>query len=177
MPERGATDDARMPLSPVSRRLLAGGALLLGLAVAATLAYLRPPAPPPGDEASGRDILLALADTAIREQRLLAPAGSNAYEFYLSVLQLEPDNRLAQDTLHRLFPAAADTVEQAIDRDDLDEAQRELALLREFDRGNYLLALLAGKLDAQRQLATRRHEARAAALQARIATAGQPASR
>jgi len=48
----------------------------------------------------------------------------------------------------------------------IDEAQRELSLLREFDSTNYILSLLGGKLDAQRQIQTRQDEARAAAIQA-----------
>jgi protein TonB len=163
-------------LVPKRRLLLVGGALCV-FVLAALFPRPRPPAAVPVDDGRGRDILLALADTAVHERRLLAPAGSNAFEFYLSVLELEPGNRIALDRLHRWFPAATDTVEQAIDHDDLDEAQRELSLLREFDGDNYLLALLAGKLDAQRQLATRRHEARAALLQARMEQAAQPAAR
>jgi protein TonB len=122
---------------------------------------------------SGRGILLGLADEALRDRRLVAPQGRNAWEFYLSVLELEPDDAATRETLHRLFPAAIRAVEQAIDRGELDQAERELRLLREFDSGNYIAPLLAGKLDAQRQLLVRQHEARAAILQAR--RAAQPA--
>ena len=110
---------------------------------------------------SGTDILLGLADTAIKERRLVAPQGSNAYEFYLSVLQLDPSNRVAQENLRKLLPPASDVVERAINDDQLDEAQRELSLLREFDSTNYTLSLLGGKLDAHRQLQVRKDEARA----------------
>lgn len=123
-----------------------------------------------GDD-SGAGILLDLADTAVREKRLVAPAGSNAYEFYLSVQELEPDNQLVQDTLHQLFPAAAAEVERSINALELDEAQRELRLLREFDSTNYTLSLLGGKLDAQRQVMIRRDEERAALIQAQAAAA------
>lgn len=44
------------------------------------------------DEQSGSSILLGLDRDAIRDGRLVAPAGNNAYELYLSVLQLQPDN-------------------------------------------------------------------------------------
>jgi periplasmic protein TonB len=125
-------------------------------------------------DTSATAILLELAATAVRERRLLAPAGSNAYEFYFSVLQLDPANAVARQGQQRLFPAAAAELEQAINRGELDEAQRELALLREFDRDNFTLALLGGKLDARRQLVVRADEARAAAIQARAAAANQP---
>jgi protein TonB len=119
-----------------------------------------------GKDDSGVGIMLDLAKTAVTEKRLVAPAGSNAYEFYLSVLQLDPQNKLAQDKLHDSFEAASADVERAINNNDLDEAQRELSLLREFDSTNYILSLLGGKLDAQRQIQTRKDEARAAVIQA-----------
>lgn len=148
--------------------LLAGGGMWLlhkrsGTAPVATASSA-------GDD-SGAGILLDLADTAVREKRLVAPAGSNAYEFYLSVLELEPDNQLVQDTLHQLFPDAAAEVERSINALELDEAQRELRLLREFDSTNYTLSLLGGKLDAQRQVMIRQDEERAALIQAQAAAA------
>ena len=118
-----------------------------------------------GKDDNGVGILLDLATTAVNEKRLVAPAGSNAYEFYLSVLQLDPQNKLAQDALHETFPSASADVERAINDNNLDEAQRELSLLREYDKTNYILSLLGGKLDAQRQIQIRQDEARAAAMQ------------
>ncbi|RAO74479.1 hypothetical protein [Dyella jiangningensis] len=123
---------------------------------------------------SGVSILLDLAQTAVKEKRLVAPAGSNAYEFYLSVLQLDPQNKAAQEQLHESFPAASADVERSINDNSLDEAQRELSLLREFDSTNYILSLLGGKLDAQRQIQIRQDEARAAVIQAQQ-SAGGPA--
>jgi protein TonB len=127
-----------------------------------------------GKDDSGAAILLDLAQTAVKEKRLVAPAGSNAYEFYLSVLQLDPQNKAAQEQLHESFPAASADVERAINDNNLDEAQRELSLLREFDSTNYILSLLGGKLDAQRQIQIRQDEARAAVIQAQQ-SAGGPA--
>ncbi|MET3653847.1 hypothetical protein [Dyella japonica] len=125
-----------------------------------------------GGDDSGVGILLGLAKTAVSEKRLVAPAGSNAYEFYLSVLQLDPQNKVALDDLHESFPTASADVERAINNNNLDEAQRELSLLREFDSTNYILSLLGGKLDAQRQIQIRQDEARAAAMQAQQQSAG-----
>ena len=115
---------------------------------------------------SGTGILLGLADTAIKDRHLVAPAGSNAYEFYLSVLQLDAQNKAAQQNMHDLFGSASEEVERSINNNDLDEAQRELGLLREFDSTNYTLSLLGGKLDAARQVMVKQDEARAAAIQA-----------
>lgn len=122
-------------------------------------------ASPDSAESGGIDILLGLAKTAMNDHRLLAPAGSNAYEFYLSVLQLDPHNVIAQDSLRASFEEACNVVEHAIDTRELDEAQRELALLRDFDNSIYKLSLLGSKLSAQRALMTREHEAQAAIIQ------------
>lgn len=119
-----------------------------------------------GKDDSGVTILLDLAKTAVSEKRLVSPAGSNAYEFYLSVLQLDPQNKAALEQLHDAFPAASADVERSINDNSLDEAQRELSLLREFDSTNYILSLLGGKLDAQRQIQIRQDEARAVIIQA-----------
>ena len=125
-----------------------------------------------GQDDSGVGILLDLAKTAESEKRLVAPAGSNAYEFYLSVLQLDPQNKVAQEQLHESFNTASAEVERSINDNNLDEAQRELSLLREFDSTNYILSLLGGKLDAQRQIQIRQDEARAASMQAQQQSAG-----
>jgi protein TonB len=125
-----------------------------------------------GDDANGVNILLGLADSAMHDGRLVAPAGSNVYEFYFSVLQLEPRNQVALENLKKAFVPACNEVERMINPVDLDEAQRELALLREYDATNYTLALLGGKLSAQRMLLTRQHEAQAARIQAQQEAAG-----
>ena len=131
------------------------------------------PADASGNDAqSGTQILLGLARDAMHDGRLVAPAGSNAYEFYFSVLQLEPHNQVALDNLKKAFVPACNEVERLINPTDLDEAQRELSLLREYDATNYTLALLGGKLSAQRMLVTRQHEAQAALIQAQQEAAG-----
>jgi hypothetical protein len=118
-----------------------------------------------GDDQSGAQILLGLARDAMKDGRLVAPAGSNAYEFYLSVLQLDPANRTAQDALRESFPRAAEEIEGTINKQDLEEARREIDLLREFDSNNFTLALLGGKLSAARTIVTKRHEAEALRIQ------------
>jgi hypothetical protein len=117
------------------------------------------------DGQSGTQILLGLARDAMHDGRLVAPVGSNAYEFYLSVLQLEPTNRTAQEALRDSFPRAAVEIEGTINKQDLEEARRELDLLREFDSSNFTLALLGGKLSAARSIVMRQHEAEAKRIQ------------
>jgi len=133
----------------------------------------------------GVGILLGLAAAARHDGHRVAPVGSNAFEFYFSVLQLEPDNATALAALRDMFKPACADVERSITVGDLDEAQRELQLLRAYDAGNYRydpahdelnasdykLALLGGYLDAQRTLLGRKHAAEAAAMAARQANA------
>jgi protein TonB len=128
------------------------------------------------NDGSDVGILMGLADQAYQDKHLLAPVGSNVYEFYFSVLQADPNNGTALKRLKESFKPACDVVESTISAGDLDEAQRELLLLRMYDPQNYQLALLGGVLDAQRVIERRRHEAEAARIQAQQAAGGQSAN-
>lgn len=124
------------------------------------------------DDASGVGVLLGLADGAYREHRLIAPAGSNMFEFYLSVLQLDPHNAQAINRLNAAFEPASGEVEHTIAKGDLDEAERELRLLHDYGdqqvganggiNSSYKVDLLGSYLYAQRNLLARQHEAEAA---------------
>ncbi len=109
-------------------------------------------APPPGDVA-GMDLeqLVSEARAAMSQQRYLAPAGNNAFEFYLRVLEKDPGNKVASDALRETFPFAANQAEQAINTRDFGEAQREIVLLAKADPTNFTLTILRSKLDAQRK--------------------------
>lgn len=134
-------------------------------------------------EPDGVRILLDLAASSLRAGHRVAPVGSNAFEFYFSVLQVDPHNRTALAQLRAAFHPAREDVERTIAAGDLDEAQRELQLLRAYDAGNYRydpthfelhaddyqLALLGGYLDAQRTLLGRRHADEAREISARLA--------
>jgi len=102
---------------------------------------------------AGTDELLQHAREAMAAQRLLAPAGNNAFELYLAVLKREPNNRAAQDALREIFPFGAHAAEQTIDAGDDAEAQRQIDLLTRADPQNYTLTLLQAKLQAQRTAA------------------------
>ncbi|RUL64262.1 energy transducer TonB [Dyella dinghuensis] len=102
-------------------------------------------------EAMSLNDLLANARKAMNEQRVIAPAGNNAFEFYLDVLQKQPGNQTAADALRETFPFAANNVEQVINQRDFNEAQREIDLLAKVDPTNYTLTILRSKLDAQRK--------------------------
>ncbi|HEY0198031.1 MAG TPA: energy transducer TonB [Rhodanobacter sp.] len=111
-------------------------------------------APPPPANVAGMDInqLLGEARKAINDQRYLAPAGNNAFEFYLRVLEKQPGNPVAADALRETFPFAATSAEQAVNSRDFNEAQRQIDLLAKADPANFTLTILRSKLDAQRKL-------------------------
>jgi protein TonB len=102
-------------------------------------------------EAMSLNDLLSEARKAMNEQRVIAPAGNNAFEFYLKVLQKQPGNQTAADALRETFPFAASNVEQVINNRDFNEAEREINLLAKVDPANYTLTILRSKLDAQRK--------------------------
>ncbi len=112
-------------------------------------------APPANVEAMSLNQLVSEARRAMNEQRLLAPAGNNAFEFYLKVLQKQPGNQVATDALRETFPFAATAAEQAINQRDFNDAQRQIDLLAKADPANYTLTILRSKLDAGRKLADR----------------------
>lgn len=116
------------------------------------------PPPPANVEAMSLNQLLSEARRAMNEQRLLAPAGNNAFEFYLKVLQKQPGNQVATDALRETFPFAATAAEQAINQRDFGESQRQIDLLAKADPANYTLTILRSKLDAQRKLMDREQQ-------------------
>ena len=123
------------------------------------------------------DQLMNAAQKALKEDRLVAPAGDNAFDYYLEVLKKSPNNRAAQDALRETFPYGAQTVDQTINQKDFAEAQREISLLASADPTNYTLTILRSKLDAARKVATQQQAAQqqaqqvSAAEKARLAAA------
>lgn len=97
------------------------------------------------------DQLYREARSAMAEQRLVAPAGNNALEFYLAILDKDETNSGAADALRELFPFASGTVEQEINQGNLDEADRIIASLAKADPSNYTLTILRSKLDAKKK--------------------------
>lgn len=106
--------------------------------------------PPPANvEAMSTSELLSEASQAIKEKRLLSPQGNNAFEFYLKVLDRQPDNQVAKEALREIFPFATSAAEQVINDGDFSEANREIQLLSRADPNNYTLTILRSKLDAR----------------------------
>lgn len=123
--------------------------------------------------------LLDEASKALKAQRLVAPAGNNAFEFYLRVLAKQPGNPVATSALRETFPYAASGAEQAINSHNYDEARREIDLLAKADPSNYTLTILRSKLDAQQKLASQQQaqdQQKAAQLAAQKAAAEKQAT-
>lgn len=161
---------ARGAIRPITLAVLA---IIAGLAIASWVFIIKPhqdlmstdagghpstpvklgqeTAPPVNVEALSLNDLLNEARKAMNEQRVIAPAGNNAFEFYLKVLQKQPGNQVAADALRETFPFAASNVEQVINQRDFNEAEREIDLLAKVDPTNYTLTILRSKLDAQRK--------------------------
>ncbi|MET0230199.1 MAG: energy transducer TonB [Rhodanobacteraceae bacterium] len=120
------------------------------------------------------DQLYREARKAMNENRMAAPAGNNALEYYLKVVAKQPDDSGAKDALRELFPFATGTAEDQINQGNFDEANRVIALLAQADPSNYSLTILRSKLDAKKKQADRDQQAQAAAAAAaaRPPTAG-----
>ena len=125
--------------------------------------------------------LLKEAGAAFREQRFVAPPGNNALEYYLKLLEKQPNNQTAKDALREMFPFATGAVETTINAGGLDEATRVINLLSKADPSNYTLTILRSKLDAKKKQVDRDQAVAAAAAAAATkqtqqqATAAAPA--
>lgn len=107
------------------------------------------------------DELYTAARKALAENRMAAPAGDNALEYYLKIRELQPDNAGASDALRELFPYAVGAAETEIDNGSYGEATRIINLLAKADSTNYSLTILRSKLEANKKQSER--EAMAAA--------------
>ncbi|HVR81808.1 MAG TPA: TonB family protein [Luteimonas sp.] len=83
--------------------------------------------------AMGADQLRAAASGALREQRLYAPAGDNAMEYYLALRDKQPNDPAVASALTDLMPYTLIATEQSLARDDYIEAQRLYALMEKTD--------------------------------------------
>jgi protein TonB len=110
--------------------------------------------------AMGADQLREAASAALKEQRLYAPAGSNAMEYYLALRDKQPNDPAVASALTDLMPYTLIATEQSIARDDFIEAQRLYALMEKTDpTAPALPRLKQGIAGGQASLAQRTAEA------------------
>ena len=96
--------------------------------------------------------LLASASAAFSADRLVAPAGDNAIEYYLAVLGAEADNVQATQGLVDLFPLGVSIAEKEIAARNVEEATRIVGLLDESSPGSYTVQKLKSRLAATQGL-------------------------
>lgn len=129
-------------------------------------------APAPTDEAGLRQ--------AVREatsaQRVYAPAGDNAIEYYLALRELRPDDASIATALMELLPYAVIGSEQAVGREDFTEARRLLGLIERADASAPALSRLRESIAAAEANAARRLIAEAEAAKLREQQAAEQAA-
>ena len=129
-----------------------------GAATPAAAQAVAPPPPAVSDKvnAMSADQLRDAASGALREQRLYAPAGDNAMEYYLALRDKQPNDPAVSSALTDLMPYALIATEQSIGRDDFSEAQRLYALMEKTDAKAPALPRLKQSIaDGQASLAQR----------------------
>ncbi len=105
------------------------------------------------------DQLRTAARAAQAEQRMYAPAGNNAMEYYLALRDKQPNDAAVASALTDLMPYALIATEQSIGRDDFPEAQRLYALMEKTDKAAPALPRLKQSLaDAQASFAQRQQK-------------------
>ncbi|WP_329891561.1 energy transducer TonB [Stenotrophomonas sp. SMYL11] len=120
----------------------------LALALAACSGKEETPAPAPASapaaapaapvvaakvQSMGTEQLRESASQALRENRMYAPAGDNAIEYYLALRDKTPDDASVKSALTDLLPYTLIAAEQHMGREDYTEAQRLVALIEKVD--------------------------------------------
>ena len=142
-------------------------------APAAPAATAEQPAPPPPVELPADEgELTKRADAAVDAQQLFAPQGANAFELYLKVVEVNPENTFAKNAISDLFPYAVMHVEQRLAANDTAEAARVLALMEKANDKAPAMPRLRTALQA----ATDRAARQAAEEEARLAREAEAAA-
>ena len=105
------------------------------------------------------DQLRDAASKAYSENRLYAPAGDNAVEYYLALRDKSQGDAAVASALTDLLPMTVIAVEQSVNRDDFSEAKRLSALLEKADPQHPALARLKASIAAQEATAAQRAQA------------------
>jgi len=108
--------------------------------------------------ALGEDELRQAARAAYAENRLYAPAGDNAVEYYLALRDKSEGDASVSSALTDLLPMTVIATEQSIARDDFSEARRLAALLEKAEPAHPALSRLKSNIDARQQAAEERAE-------------------
>lgn len=124
----------------------------------ATPAATAPAAPAVAEKVQAMDTqqLRDLASAALRDNRMYAPAGDNAMEYYLALRDKLPDDASIKSALTDLQPYTLIAAEQALSREDFTETQRLIALVEKVDPTAPALPRLKQGVTGSMQVAERR---------------------
>lgn len=109
-------------------------------------------------QSMGTEQLRESASQALRENRMYAPAGDNAIEYYLALRDKTPDDASVKSALTDLLPYTLIAAEQHLGREDFTEAQRLVALIEKVDASAPALPRLKEGLSKGVQVAAKRTE-------------------
>lgn len=120
-----------------------------------------PAAPPPPAvsaevQAMDADSLRDAATKALRENRIYAPGGDNAMEYYLALRDKLPNDPGVTSALTDLMPYTLIAAEQSIAREEFTEAQRLSAIIQKADPKAPALPRLQQSIAAAQQAVAQR---------------------
>ncbi|WMJ70932.1 energy transducer TonB [Stenotrophomonas sp. 24(2023)] len=127
-----------------------------GAAPASTAAAPAAPVVAAKVQSMGTEQLRESASQALRENRMYAPAGDNAIEYYLALRDKTPDDAAVKSALTDLLPYTLIAAEQHLAREDFTEAQRLVALIEKMDPAAPALPRLKESLAKGQQNAAKR---------------------
>ena len=104
-----------------------------GTAATPAVATPPPPAVSAQVQAMDADALREAATKALRENRIYAPGGDNAMEYYLALRDKLPNDPGVTSALTDLLPYTLIAAEQSIAREEFTEAQRLSAIIEKAD--------------------------------------------
>lgn len=132
---------------------------------AAAAATQQAPAPTPESVVSASVSAMPAKDlrsqaaTAYGENRLYAPAGNNAMEYYLALRDKVPADAAASSALTDLLPMTVIAAEQGIAREDFADAKRLVALIEKADPKHPALERLKSSIASSETAAAQRVDA------------------
>lgn len=128
-----------------------------------------PSLPAPVSDELGVDGLRARAEAALRAQRIHAPAGESAVDYYLALRDRSPGTNGVSSALTELQPYVLIAAEQALASGELDQTRRLLALIARMDAAAPALPRLREDLRLAQERADRAEGARPAEVARRAA--------
>jgi protein TonB len=112
----------------------------------------------PQVQSMAADQLRTSATKALQDNRMYAPAGDNAVEYYLALREKQPQDATVNSALTDLLPYTLIAAEQSISREEFPEAQRLIALIEKVDPKAPALPRLKGGLETGMKTAANRSE-------------------